>query len=218
MQVISFVGALLLLAQAIAAQAQAAIDRGDPKTAIKLLEKAVAEIPNDADAHYLLGVAYGRRAEQPDAIPHAYYARLTVNEFEKAVAVNPDHRDARMALVQYYTLAPEPMGGSIQRAQNEANELLKTSPADGHRANAFIDAHLKKYDDAAGELREAVKLEPDDMPTWFEIGHLAAQSGKNLDEGERALEKYIAYTPKKGEPPREDALADLEKIRQRRGR
>lgn len=219
----SFAALLLLFAQSIAPgslleQGQAAIDRGDPKTAIKLLEKAVLEAPNDAEAHYLLGVAYGRRAEQPDAIPHERYARRTQSEFEIAVSLDPNHREARMALAQYDTLAPEIMGGSIQRAQSEADELLKRRPADGHRAKAFIAAHLKKYDEAAAELREAAALDPNDMPTWFEIGHLAAESGKNLGEGQQALEKYLEYTPKKGEPTREDALAQLRKIRKLRAR
>ncbi len=214
---------LLAVATSIAADSlrklgQAALDHGDARSAINLLEKAVSEAPQDAEAHYLLGVAYGRRAEQPDTIEHAKLARRTCSEFEKAVSLDPNHVDARMALVQYYTLAPEIMGGSIQRAEDHVNELLKRNPPAGHRANAFIDTHLKKYDAAAAELREAAALDPADMPTWFEIGRLAAMTGKNLPEGEKALEKYLAYIPAKGEPTREQAAAFLKQIRQRQAR
>jgi hypothetical protein len=37
-------------------------------------------------------------------------------------------------------------------------------------------------------------------------------------EGEKALEKYLAYTPAQGEPTREQAAAYLEQIRQRQAR
>ena len=77
---------------------------------------------------------------------------------------------------------------------------------------------LKKYDAAAAELREAAALDPADMPTWFEIGRLAAITGNGLPEGKKALEKYLAYTPAKGEPTREQAAAYLKQIRQRQAR
>jgi tetratricopeptide (TPR) repeat protein len=208
----------LLAADSLLKQGQTALDRGDARAAVRLLEKAVAESPNDAEAHYLLGVAYGARAQQPDVVDRAGLARKTCKEFETAVSLDPNHVDARTALVQYYTLAPEVMGGSIRRAQDEANELLKRNPAAGHRADAFIDTHLKKYDAAASELRKAADLDPTDMPTWFEIGHIAAITGNNLSEGQKALEKYMAYTPAKDEPTHEQAAAYLEQIHRRQAR
>ncbi|HUJ13571.1 MAG TPA: TRAP transporter TatT component family protein [Thermoanaerobaculia bacterium] len=207
----------LFAADSLVKQGQTALDRGDARTAVKLLEKAVADSPNDAEAHYVLGTAYGARAQQPGVLDRAALARRTRSEFEKAVSLDPNYIDARMALVQYDTLAPEIMGGSIQRAQQQADELLKRSPAAGHRAQAFIDGHLKQYDAAAAELREAAAIDPNDMPTLFEIGHLAAITGRNLPEGEQALLKYLEYTPAKGEPTHEQAAAYLEQIRRRMG-
>ena len=38
------------------------------------------------------------------------------------------------------------------------------------------------------------------MPAWFQIGHMAALGGASPSRGEEGLQKYLAYTPKPGEP------------------
>jgi tetratricopeptide (TPR) repeat protein len=210
--------AVPLAAESVIDEAHAALDRNDPQAAVNLLEPAVAQSPNDAEAHYLLGVAYGKLAERSNVFRQASLARRTRAEFEKAVAIDPNHVMARMSLVEYYTLAPNFFGGSIARAQEQAAEIAKRNPASGHRANAFIYGHLKRYDLAAAELRQAAALEPDDMPTLFEIGHLAAVSGENLAEGQQALEKYVGHTPSKGDPSLDQALDWLAQIYEREGR
>ncbi len=44
-------------------QGRAALSRNDAETAANLLEKAVAQSPANAEAHYLLGSAYGTLAQ-----------------------------------------------------------------------------------------------------------------------------------------------------------
>lgn len=46
-----------------------------------------------------------------------------------------------------------------------------------------------------------VKDDPSDMASQYQLGRTAALSGLHLDEGEQALMKYLAYTPKTDEPP-----------------
>lgn len=46
-----------------------------------------------------------------------------------------------------------------------------------------------------------MKVDPTYMPGWFQIGHMAALTGANLQRGEEALRKYLAYTPHTDEPP-----------------
>src|ERR1700719_5225539 len=114
--------ALLVLAAPLVAQttpaeeAQAAIDRNDPQTALTVLQRAVAQDPNNANVHYLLGVAYGNLAQKASAFRRGWLARQTRDEFEHAVELDPSNLDARWALVQYYTLAPGYLGGSEQKA------------------------------------------------------------------------------------------------------
>jgi len=209
--------AVPLAASSLVDEGQAALDRNDPRAAVDVLQKAVAESPGNAQAHYLLGVAYGTLAQQSNVFRQAALAHRTRDEFAQAVALDPDHVKARFCLVEYYTLAPNFMGGSIDLARQQAVEIAKRDNAWGHRANAFIEAHLKNYDVAAVELKAAVAADPSHMCTLFELGHLAAISGLDLHDGEQALQKYIAHTPGPGDPPREQAIAYLEQIRQREG-
>ncbi len=216
-------------------QGRAALQRNDADTAANLLEKAVAQSPN-AEAHYLLGSAYGIQARHASIFSKAGLAKKTRAEFDRAVQLDPNYLDARLALVQYDMVAPSFLGGGEQRAIEQANEIKKRDALVGHRAFAFIYAQQKKPDLARQELVEAVKeqpnspkahywlgvsyftpdknykaardefetairLDPAFMPGWFQIGHVAALSGANLQRGEEALQKYLSYTPKHDEPP-----------------
>ena len=46
----------------------------------------------------------------------------------------------------------------------------------------------------------SIKIDPEYLPGWFQVGHVAALSGTNLERGEAALRKYLAYVPKRNEP------------------
>jgi tetratricopeptide (TPR) repeat protein len=56
------------------------------------------------------------------------------------------------------------------------------------------------WDIAIQEAAEAVRLDPSYMPGHYHVGRTAASSGQNLQAGEGALKKYIAYVPKDDEP------------------
>ncbi|HEX3070599.1 MAG TPA: tetratricopeptide repeat protein [Thermoanaerobaculia bacterium] len=121
--------ALPLLAQnSLIDQGRAAMTRGDAETASGLFEKAVAQNPKSADAHYLLGSAYGSMAEKASIFSQASLASKTKEEFEKAVELDPNHLEARMGLVQYYAFAPGFMGGSYDKAFAQAAEIRKRDP------------------------------------------------------------------------------------------
>jgi len=57
------------------AAGRAALDRGDLDQAIAQLEKAVALKPTNPEAHYSLGDAYGRKAQQAGAFSGMSLAR-----------------------------------------------------------------------------------------------------------------------------------------------
>ena len=132
--------ALLLTAQTnLVDEGRAALDRDDPQAAVNLLEKAVAQNPGDSHAHYFLGVAYGHLAEKAGVFRRASLARHTRDEFERAVSIDPDDLDARFALVEFYSLAPRYLGGSSQKALQEAEEIRKRDPKAGESAFSFLN-------------------------------------------------------------------------------
>lgn len=82
---------------------------------------------------------------------------------------------------------------------------------------SFLTAD-KNYKSAAEEFEMAVKIDPTYMPGWFQIGHMAALSGANLQRGEEALQKYLAYTPKSEEPQHYRAYFWLGGIYEKQGK
>jgi tetratricopeptide (TPR) repeat protein len=121
-------------------QARVALDRKDAKAAVSLLEKSIAQDPGAADAHYLLGVAYGNLAEKANIFRQSSLARHARDEFERAVRLDPNHLDARFALVEYYTLAPSFFGGNQQKALEQASEIRRRDAPTGERAFEFINS------------------------------------------------------------------------------
>jgi Tfp pilus assembly protein PilF len=226
-----------LLAQGtLVDQGRAALMREEPERAADLLQRAVAQDPNNAEAHYLLGDAYGNLAQKASIFKQLGLAGKTRDEFERAVHLDPNHVQARFALVQYYTMAPGFLGGDDRKALAQAEEIRKRDPILGHRAAAFIDQHQRKPELARKELLDAVKeqpasprahyflgsfylttdknmkaateefeaavkADPNYMPGWFEVGHMAALTGANQSRGEESLRKYLTYTPKSDDDP-----------------
>ena len=119
---------------------RALLRRDDPDHAAVLFREAIAQAPDSAEAHYWLGVAYGRQARKANVIRQVRLAMKTREEFERAVELDPNDLQARFALVEFYTLAPMVFGGGDRKAFQQATEIAARDPAMGHEALAFIYA------------------------------------------------------------------------------
>ena len=211
-------GIVIPASAAMVEQGRAALQQKDFAATATLLESTVAHSPSNAEAHYELGIAYGRLAEESSILRQAMFALRARDQFLEAVRLDPNHLDARFSLVQYYMLAPAVLGGSEEKALREASEIRKRDEAGGHRAAAFIAMRQNRYKAASDELEDTVRLDPSDMPSWFQIGRLAALTGTNVRRGEEALRKYLGHSPANDEPPLERARYWLAQIHDRERR
>jgi tetratricopeptide (TPR) repeat protein len=139
---------------------QGRVSRGDNDDAIDVLEKAVAQSPRSAEAHYYLGSAYGIKVQASGIVAAVKYASRISKEFEKAVALDPRYVEARFGLVQVYAGAPGLLGGSYEKAFEQAKAIKAIDPIVGHRAYAFIYSQQKKLDLAEKEYADAIREEP----------------------------------------------------------
>jgi Tfp pilus assembly protein PilF len=179
---------------------RSALQRGEAEKAVDLFSKAVAAQPNDATAHYLLGVAYREQAMQASMFERASLAQKVKPELERAVELDPNHIDARFALVTYYLLAPAFMGGGADKAQAQAAEIKRRNPVEGHRAYANIYAQDKKHDLVRKEFVDAVRENPTSARAHYLLGtYLMSETEKNwtgsLQELEAAAKLDPAYMP-----------------------
>jgi tetratricopeptide (TPR) repeat protein len=191
--------ALPLLAQtSLIEQGRAAMARNDADTAATLFEKAVAQSPKSAEAHYLLGTAYGSQAQKASLFGQASLAGKTKDEFEKAVELDPNLLDARYGLVEFYAMAPGIIGGSYDKAFAQAAEIKKHDPLMAHRAAAFIYAHQKKPDDARNEYLAEVRELPSSARAHIDLGvsYIVDKNFKAaVEEFETAVRVEPAYMP-----------------------
>lgn len=170
---------------------RAALMGNDVDAAVDALEKAVAQSPNSAEAHYWLGSAYGTKAQRSGMFSAAMLAGKVKDQFEKAVALNPRYVDARFGLVQFYAAAPGFMGGDFDKALAEASEIKKLDALQAHRAYSMIYSQQKKPDLAKKEILDAVREQPGSAKAHLYLGQYFAAADKNykaaFDEFEAAI-------------------------------
>jgi Tfp pilus assembly protein PilF len=51
------------------------------------------------------------------------------------------------------------------------------------------------------EYDTTLKLDPNYMPAFFQVGHVAALANTNLPRGEESLKKYLGWHPAEDDPP-----------------
>ena len=195
--VLAVLAAAPVLAQpTLIEQGRAAISRGDSDAAIEILEKAVAQSPKSAEAHYWLGSAYGVKVQTGGMFAAAQYASKITEEFEKAVSLDPKFVDARYGLVQVYAGAPALMGGSYDKAFEQAKEIKAVDPVVGHRAYAFIYSQQSKPDLAKQEYADAIREQPKSGKAHSFFGQYLASVEKNYPAAMAELETALKIDPK----------------------
>src|SRR5712692_3960749 len=194
--ILAALGAVSLFAQTtLIEQGRAAISRGDSDAAIDLLEKAVAQSPKSAEAHFYLSNAYGAKIQASGMFGAAKYASKIKDEFEKAVALDPRYVEARFGLVQVYAGAPGIMGGSYEKALEQAKEIKAIDPIFGHRAYAFVYSQQKKLDLAQKEYVDAIREEPRSPKAHSYFGQYLANVEKDYTAASLEFETALKVDP-----------------------
>lgn len=196
------IAVLLLCAAALPAAdyRQAGIDAfvaEEYKDAIDAFEKALEADPNDADTLIWAGRAYGRRAERMSGLAKlgAFSVAGKVRKsFERAVELEPDNLTALESLLSFYCEAPGIVGGGVDKAEPLAERIARLSPARGKRAEAEIHRAREEWDQAEAALREAVRLEPDEIGHRLSLASLLARRGR-FEESDRLFAAALEEAP-----------------------
>lgn len=199
--------------------------QGHSGQAVDWFEKAVKRNDNSAQYHTWLGNALGDEAQRANKLRQPFLARRVKSEYERAVALDPKSIDAREGLVSFYSIAPGFMGGSMDKAREQANEIVKLNPirggfqlarvaerskdlagaeagyksvitaapdsAIGYYGLAGFYRNQSRWDEAFATYDQLMKLKPDEMPVHLTWAGTAAQSGTNLERGEREAKFYV---------------------------
>ena len=160
---------------------------------IDWLEKAVTLDDNSSTNHYWLGIAYGRKAQKAGVLKKPGLAKNMKKEVLRAIELDPNNLDARLALLQYYLYAPGIMGGSKEKALEQAEEIKTRNSARGYSAFGLIHEHEKAYDLAEEAYLAAVSEDPENVEHTYQLGYFyqrIERLDKALQTYQSVLEKY----------------------------
>jgi tetratricopeptide (TPR) repeat protein len=140
------------------------------RDAAEQFEKAIKADENVASHHLWLGNALGNTADSTSKIKLPFLARRVKSEFERTVALDPQSINGRAGLVDFYAQAPSVMGGSMDKAHDQAREIIKLNPMRGHLEEADLYAREKKPSEVERSLKAAEQASPDSAVAAYSLG------------------------------------------------
>ena len=167
---------------------------GNYDKAIDWLEKAVELDQTNSDYHLWLARAYGVKAQRAGLLKKASAAKNVKKSFERAVELNPDNLDARMGLLQFYQMAPGIMGGSKDKAKEQAEAIKQRSPYQGHLAFGLIYMVNEEFDLAEQQFQAAIALDSNNSQPYYSLGYLYARQ-KRFDKATELFENLLKSHP-----------------------
>jgi tetratricopeptide (TPR) repeat protein len=219
--------------------------------AVDFLETMAERHAGSSRIHQGLGEAYAVAALQASVFRQLGLARDARGSLERAVRLDPRNVEARISLFEFYRHAPSVVGGGMDRARGQLEQIRRLDPARGHELSGHLlrdegdeESAIAAYrralaiDPASSRIRLSLVLaliesrrfgeafeaidailerHPDHTSALYQLGRNAALSGKRLDEGERALRKYLGQRPLRNQPSHAWAHYRLGMIQKRQG-
>lgn len=146
-----------------------------------LLKRMLESAMDDFDLHYMLALVF-------TASNRTDLARI---EFEKAVTLQPDFRDAWHEFCSMY-IRNKNFNEALSVAQRFVAVLPNTAIA--WRMKGHVESLLEKYPAAVTSLRKSVALDSSDAYTWFELGS-AFERNSERERAVKAFKKVLALRP-----------------------
>jgi tetratricopeptide (TPR) repeat protein len=161
------------------------------KDAIPWFERAVDANDKSSAHHLWLANALGDQADHTNKLKLPFLARRVKGEFDKAALLDPASIDAHHGLIQFYSQAPGVMGGSMDKAKEQAREIMQLSAWRGHNEMANLLEREKDIAGAEEEYVAAVAAAPDTTLPYQYLGSFYRRQkrwGDALKTYETALE------------------------------
>ena len=174
---------------------------GDFEGAMKEAERAVALNPGNADYHFQLAWSSGEMAKRAGLFTKMRVGPRFKKEVEAALAIDPNHFEARMALLMFYVNAPGIMGGDTKKAHALADELVTRNPEQGYFARALL---AEEESDTAGMEQNYLKCIGANPRNYRALISLASYYRSDARKLYNLAEKYareaLKLEPDRGAP------------------
>jgi tetratricopeptide (TPR) repeat protein len=144
-------------------------------------QKAVALDDSKSDYHLLLGNSLSGLLDSAGTFKKMSLARQMKAEFERAVAENPKSIPAHTALAEFYVEAPSIVGGSTEKAIDQAKQVSALDPMEGHYAMATVYVDQKKLAEAEQEYKAAIAVDPKRAKSYVQLAFIYIQERKDSE-------------------------------------
>src|ERR1019366_4247817 len=172
----------------------ATIDNDADDAIIRLFERAVQLDDGNALYHLWLGSAVGDATQRASKLKAPFMARRVKKEWERAVELDPNLVDARTHLVGFYSQAPGFMGGSMDRAREQAVEIAKRNAMRGAMARGEIAEREKNAPAEEAAYQQAITAAPDSAEGYVALADVYVRAGK-ASEAFATLDRYVKRSP-----------------------
>ena len=166
--------------------------------AIEQYKKLVSLKPNVANYHYKYGGALGMKALSVNKLSALVYLSDLKESFLTAARLDPNHIEARWALVELFMQLPVIVGGSMNTSLKYAEELEQLSKVDGYLAKGYIyeydnepelaELYYKKAIQVGGSLTCYTKLSE-----FYEKQDQPEKAITNIEEAQEKLQRNALH-------------------------
>lgn len=141
-------------------------------------EKGVEANPGNAEAHFWLGVAYGRIGETQGIFKSFSLIEPIRHEMDEVLKLNPNHAGAHHLLGVMYRKLPWFKGGSSKKSVEELQKSIDLNGANTlfHLDLAKTYFTMDKTAEAQKELEKVKSISPPFDPVEAEIDRKAAEA------------------------------------------
>ena len=167
----------------------------DYEGAIDYLEKAVELVGTEATYHFMLGNAYGVKAQRAGIFSKLGAASDCKKQYLAATSLDPKYTDARVSLIEFYLQAPGIVGGSEDKAAAEADTIKTYDPYAGYLAEARYHQYRKEKAQEEGCYLKAISTDPKKLAAHWSLW-LFYMNDKNVTKADEVFKKAVAVDSK----------------------
>jgi tetratricopeptide (TPR) repeat protein len=162
--------------------------------AIGYFKKLKTLKPTEANYYYKYGGALAMKAKEVNKFKALGMISEVRSSFEKAIALNPKHIEARWALIELNLQLPGIVGGSETKAIRYSTELRELSPVDGYLSKGHIDEYFDRFTAAEQQYKRAILIGGSKVC----YQKLADLYKNKMNQPEKAKQILETYAQKKG--------------------
>ena len=175
---------------ALVFKGQLQLRHNDAGGAVESLQSALRNDPENAVAHYQLGLAYAQQQNEGRA----------ESEWREAVRIRPDLIDAQRSIAGL-----ELRRGDLEALLQTAQQIIKAQPysPDGFLLKGIADLARQKYTDAQQDAEQAAQRSPQSPTPSIQMGNIQFAQ-KHFADAEKFFQQALDKDPSSAE-----ALSDL---------